>query len=635
MLSWPTDGAPAPLRFREETVGPMRVCNSFKDDIKARVALSSVVARRVQLKRTGPRQFLGLCPFHKEKTPSFHVYEDEDPHYHCYGCGAHGDVFSFVMETEGLGFPEALEQLADEAGLEVPKPSAEERRREETRIALYEVMEAACRWFEQRLRAPDGAEALAYLTSRGLDEATMRAFRLGFAPDRGAADGLARAVAAIGGSPAQLLEAGLYRAPDDGRAPYPFFRNRVMFPILDRKGRPIAFGGRYLGDHKAAGTGKYMNSPDTPLFDKGRTLYNVDKARPAAFDGAPLIVAEGYMDVIALAQGGFRASVAPLGTALSEDQIDALWRLSDAPILCFDGDAAGRAAAAKAAERALKPIKPGKTLRFAFMPEGEDPDSLSRAQGSGALGVLFDAAAPLEDQLWRSLRGTGPLSGVDARARLEQAILRLAGDVGDAIVARHLRDALKARMWDELRAARPSRGPARPRGRDRDSWEPSMGARIAPLRRGCDRVVQRQVLALLAGHPALLSEFEDALAGIAFDPDLDKVRASLQNAASEPGDLDSASLRDHFSAQWDAEMWASLRDPALLRLVPQARADGSLDEARGVLSEIVDEHARQRFRSDMRDAARHAARGDTAREEKFLALTAAIERPARGPSEDG
>ena len=288
--------------------------NRLLEDIRSRIVLTDVVGKQVTLTRKGS-EHSGLCPFHNEKTPSFTVSENKG-FYHCFGCGAHGDVISFVMNTEGLSFPETVERLAAEAGLEVPVETPAARAEAKRRADLYDVVEAACGWFEAQLSEPAGQGALDYLRNRGLRDETIAQFRLGYAPDAGA--GLTVTLKANGATEDQILEAGLMRYPDDGRAPYPFFRDRVIFPIADRRDRIIAFGGRLMGDAKAA---KYVNSPDTPLFDKGRNLYNFGAARQASFDTGQLVVAEGYMDVIALSQAGITASVAPLGTALTEDQI--------------------------------------------------------------------------------------------------------------------------------------------------------------------------------------------------------------------------------------------------------------------------------------------------------------------------
>ncbi|MDE0335400.1 MAG: DNA primase, partial [Defluviicoccus sp.] len=345
----------------------MAIAPDFLDEIRARVGLGDVIARHVSLRRAG-RELTGLCPFHNEKTPSFTVSEEKG-FFHCFGCGAHGDVIGFVMRQEGLSFPEAVERLAGEAGLEVPKATPEEREAAKRAATLHEVMERACRFFEDELRGPRGVDARSYLARRGIDEETRARFRLGYAPDSKTA--LRNAVMDAAHSEALLVEAGLLIRPDSG-TPYDRFRGRVIFPIADRRGRVIAFGGRILGEGKP----KYLNSPDTPLFSKGRVLYGMATAREAAHRNARVIVTEGYTDVIALNRAGFAESVAPLGTALTETHLHALWRMAPEPVLCFDGDDAGKRAAYRAAERAVPLLEPGRSLQFVTLPAGQDPDSV-------------------------------------------------------------------------------------------------------------------------------------------------------------------------------------------------------------------------------------------------------------------
>ena len=386
----------------------------FLDRIRAMVPIADVVGRKVRLTKRG-REHTGLCPFHNEKTPSFTVSEDKG-FYHCFGCGAHGDVISFVVEQEGLSFPEAVEKLAGEAGLEVPKSSPQERQREERRGTLYDVVEEACRWYEQQLASKDGQAARDYLSGRGIDRETREAFRLGYAP--GGRGALRQAMHARGYKDDQLIAAGLLKQPEDGGSPRDYLFDRVIFPITDRRGHVIAFGGRTMGEAKA----KYLNSPESELFHKGRVLYNLARARRAARDTGELIVAEGYMDVIALAQAGFPAAVAPLGTAITEEQIAELWRLADEPVVCLDGDSAGRRAGYRLIERALPQLKPGFSLRFALLPQGEDPDSLVSAQGAQAFRKIVDGARPLAELLWMKQVENRPLDTPERRAGLRQAL---------------------------------------------------------------------------------------------------------------------------------------------------------------------------------------------------------------------
>ena len=355
----------------------MKFPDSFLDEIRARLPVSAVVSRRVPLKRAG-REWKGLSPFNQEKTPSFTV-NDQKGFYHCFSSGKHGDIFGFVMDTEGLSFPEAVEKLAGDAGLPMPKPDPQYERVAKERLGLFEALEAAAAFFEEQLKSGAGREALAYAERRGLSPATLKEFRIGFAPN--SKDALKGTLIKRGFSEAQLLDAGLVVKPDDGRAPYDRFRHRLTIPIADAKGRVIAFGARALD---AATEPKYLNSPETRLFDKGSMVFNFARARNAAFDKSELIVVEGYMDVIALTQAGFHHVVATLGTAFTERQMDQLWLLAPEPIICFDGDRAGEAAATRAIDRMLPNLREGHSFRFAFLPEGSDPDDLVRNEGPAA-----------------------------------------------------------------------------------------------------------------------------------------------------------------------------------------------------------------------------------------------------------
>jgi DNA primase len=417
----------------------------FLDELRSRLTLSEIVGRRVALKRKG-REHSGLCPFHNEKTPSF-TLNDQKGFFHCFGCGAHGDVVGFVMKSEGLSFPEAVERLARDAGMALPVSSPAERERVQEAASLQDVVEKAAQWFTRQLWSPAGAAALDYLRRRGLSDTTIRDFRLGFAPEE--RESLRKALTADNCPETLLATAGLTIQPDDGRAPYDRFRGRVMFPIEDRKGRVIAFGGRILGE----GEPKYLNSPETPLFHKGAHLFAFSRARPAVHDGARLIVAEGYMDVIALHQAGFRGAVAPLGTALTEDQIALLWRLADEPYLCFDGDNAGMRAATRGAERALPLLKPGKSLRFVSLPAGEDPDSLVKARGPDAFTQVLESALNLSDIIWRLETEGKNLDTPERRASLQASLLKRASLIADPLVQNQYRQEWRDRLWKAFRPA--------------------------------------------------------------------------------------------------------------------------------------------------------------------------------------
>jgi len=398
----------------------MRFPPQFLDELRERLLVSEVVGRRVRLKKAG-REWRGLSPFNQEKTPSFFV-NDQKSMWFDFSSGKNGNIFDFVMMTEGLTFPEAVERLAGEAGLALPTISREEEARDERRKTLNDVMELAAKFFEATLASRAGAKARGYLADRGLDPATQVKFRLGYGPAERFA--LKEHLGKEGISTTDMVEAGLLVAGEDIPVPYDRFRDRVMFPITDLRGRVIAFGGRALEKDAQA---KYLNSPETPLFHKGATLYNIAAARAAAHKGAPVIAVEGYVDVIAMVTAGFEATVAPLGTALTADQLVLLWKMSDEPTLCFDGDSAGRRAAYRAVDLALPLIKAGKSLKFASLPEGHDPDDLVRAGGREAISEVIGAARPLAHVLWMRETEAGGFDTPERRAAFEARIAEVTG----------------------------------------------------------------------------------------------------------------------------------------------------------------------------------------------------------------
>src|SRR3954470_8421372 len=417
----------------------MRFSPEFLEDLKARLPVSEVVGRRVSLKKAG-REWKGLSPFNKEKTASFFV-NDQKAAWFDFSSGKNGSIFDFVMQTEGVTFPEAVERLASMAGISVPKSSPEAEAREERRKTLHEIVELAAKFFEATLASRAGAKARGYLADRGIEPSTQLTFRIGYAP--GERYALKEHLGAQGISTEDMVEAGLLVSGEDIPVPYDRFRDRVMFPITDLRGRTIAFGGRALDKDAPA---KYLNSPETPLFHKGDNLYNLSSARQAAHDGAPLVVVEGYIDVIAMVGAGFGASVAPLGTALTENQLALLWKMADEPILCFDGDKAGQKAAWRAADLALPHLKPGKSLRFALLPEGQDPDDLARSGGRGAIEEVISSARGVADVIWsREIEG-GTFATPERRAALEARIGELSGGIRDEVVRRYYRQDLSERL---------------------------------------------------------------------------------------------------------------------------------------------------------------------------------------------
>ncbi len=518
----------------------------FLDEIRARHALADIIGRRVRLVRRG-REHVGLCPFHNEKTPSFTVSEDKG-FFHCFGCGAHGDVIGFAMRADNLTFPEAVERLARAAGLEPPASTPHDRERAKERTSLYTVIEAACAWFEARLAGDEGEAARDYLVCRGLDADTITAFRLGWAPDaRGA---LKRALAGQGYSETMMTAAGLLVVPDGGGAPYDRFRGRIVFPITDRAGRVVGFGGRVLGDGKP----KYLNSPETPLFHKGALLYALAQARKPARDAGEVIVAEGYMDVIALHRAGFENAVAPLGTALTETQIRELWRLAPEPVICFDGDTAGVNAAYRAAERAVALLEPGRSLRFVALPAGDDPDTFIARRGAASFRATLAAARPLADMLWDMEVGGRPVDTPERRAGIKKRLNECADRIGDLRVRGYYKDQFRKRLREAIDgSAPPAQGRARGRGRrfhpDRPP-EPRLPDSLGTGTRGVGERRERHLVTMIVDHPELLDAVAEEFATVDIaNRDLDGARRAILEMAPEESGLDSEALKRHLTAQ--------------------------------------------------------------------------------------
>jgi DNA primase len=491
----------------------------FLDELRARTPIAAVIGRRVKLSRSGKEQ-KGCCPFHAEKTPSFYVYDDG---FHCFGCGAHGDVFTFIMKSTGAGFMEVVENLAAEAGMAVPAMSPQAAQAERAKAGIGEVLEEAAALYRRWLFESQGRAALDYLTGRGLTKETIQKFGLGWSGEgRGQ---LAGALRTRDISPDQLIEAGLMKESD--RGPVDMFFARVMFPIADRRGHLISFGGRIMGD----GQPKYVNGPETAAFSKRRSLYGLNFARDAVRQGAALIVAEGYMDVIALHQAGFTGAVAPLGTALTEEQLAELWRLSPEPVLCFDADAAGRRAALKTADLALAGLAPDRGLKFCALPEKDDPDSLIRRDGAPAFAARLKAAQPLSATLYDMLAAGQPRTTPEARAALRHRLTEIAAKIPDKALGSEYRAMLLDRFFAERRGPVRAKPPAaRPALPDAD---------IANERRA------RLLLATLLAHPALIPDVEEAFAHIPLPEAMARVRDGVADFAAREKKLDRESLLTH------------------------------------------------------------------------------------------
>ncbi|MCB1522351.1 MAG: DNA primase [Hyphomicrobiaceae bacterium] len=560
----------------------MRYPPHLLDEIRARLPVSGVVARKVALKKKG-REYAGLSPFKSEKTASFFV-NDQKGFYHCFASGEHGDIFTFLMKTEGLSFPEAVERLAEEAGVPLPAKTERDEQREDDRVRLYRLLETAQAYFETALKRPEGAEARRYLARRGLAPETITRFRLGYAPNSRSA--LKEHLSNAGFTADDMARSGMLISGDDIPVAYDRFRNRVMFPITDLKDRVIAFGGRALDPDQPA---KYLNSPETPLFHKGHVLFNAARARPLAFERERLIAVEGYMDVVALAEAGFGEAVAPLGTALTEDQVKLMWRMVPEPILCFDGDSAGRKAAHRAIETVMPNLRPGISVSFAFLPDGLDPDDLIRQQGAAAFETVLGRARPLAEVLFEREWLAGEWTTPERRARLEQRLREIVATIADAAVRdqyeRDMRQRLYA-MWGRSGGGAPrwdsaGRGPAQaaPASRNRPGYAPAAargfrqqpskpgmrGATPPPPRPTASESLRasamvageasappyREVLLLrtLLVHPWLIDDQAEALAGLTFTSEpLNRLRDALLSAQAQDIPLDSSSLRTQLDA---------------------------------------------------------------------------------------
>ncbi|WGJ15247.1 DNA primase [Methylocapsa sp. D3K7] len=595
----------------------MRFPPSFLDEIKARLPVSEVVRHRVKLLRAG-REWKGLSPFNSEKTPSFFV-NDQKMAWFDHSAGKNGNIFDFLMETEGLSFPEAVKQLAHEAGLALPRVSPEAEAEEKARTSLHEVLALAAAYFCTQLAGGHGSAARAYLAGRGLDSETQGRFQLGYAlPEKYA---LRDALAARGIPVPAMIEAGLLIHGEEIAVPYDRFRDRIMFPIHDAGGKVIAFGGRALAKDAQA---KYLNSPETALFHKGAILFNHHRARKAAHDGTPLIVVEGYIDVIAMASVGFEATVAPLGTALSAEQCELLWKMAEEPVLCFDGDRAGRKAAYRAIDMALPLIGPGRSLSFALLPEGEDPDDLARAGGREAVSQLLAQAQPLADLIWIRETENKIFATPERRAGLERRFGEIVRDIRDETLHRYYQAEFKARLprlfgrpFFTRDPSRPFRGAARTPG-SRPSWQrvgglqtdltlpPQVSRNLmtSPLfRPGQSRLPAREglILLLLLSHPGLIGSYVEDLAEIGFSSSeagalRDALIAYSSSAAAgegQPGDA-AASLRSAVEHQGFAPVLRKLDAMAAHASHWYLKPEAAEADAGEVLKQALSLHRRAR-----------------------------------------
>lgn len=599
----------------------MKFPPSVLEEIKARLPVSAVVGKRVRLAKAG-REWKGLSPFNAEKTPSFFV-NDQKGSFFDFSSGKNGDIFKFVMETEGLSFPEAVEKLASEAGVALPKVSFEAQAQEEKRKGLHEVVELAARFFEAELQSERGGAARRYLSGRGLEGKARQLFRLGYAPpDRFA---LRDHLAGKGVGAELMIEAGLLVHGEEIAVPYDRFRDRIMFPIHDARGRVVAFGGRAMSADVAA---KYLNSPETPLFHKGALLFNHHNARKAAHDTGQVIVVEGYVDVIAMTLAGFPQVVAPLGTALTEDQLALLWRMAGEPVICLDGDKAGRKAAGRAIDLALPLLEPGRSLAFALLPEGQDPDDLARSGGKPAIAEVIGAARPLVDMLWAREFEASQLDTPERRAAFERRLREPLGQIRDEATRRHYRREIDERLGQLFAPPQQERFEGRrqsgfgggSRG-GRGAWRgserpplplvrPSPQLTSSPLlqRRHGENPREAFILLALASHPDLVMRCVDEIAELALDGTAaERFRQALLDAAID-GSFDQEAFGRRLEQTRVAEAQAALlavTQPAeRLKLAQTADPESVFDSIRQAL---VLHHRARTLHSELKAAERALA----------------------------
>ncbi|MFA6264359.1 MAG: DNA primase [Pseudolabrys sp.] len=644
----------------------MRFTPQFLDELKSRLPVSEVVGRRVKLIRSG-REFKGLSPFNKEKTASFFVNDQKEAWFD-FSSGKNGSIFDYLMLTEGVSFPEAVEQLAQMAGMPLPKVSAEDQQRDAKRKTLHDVMEIAAKFFETTLSSRLGAKARGYLADRGLDAATQVKFRLGYAPNERYA--LKEHLGSHGISTADMIETGMLIAGDDIPVPFDRFRDRVMFPITDIRGRIIAFGGRALEKDVPA---KYLNSPETPLFHKGHTLYNIAAARQAAHDGAPVVVVEGYVDVIAMVTAGFTGAVAPLGTALTEDQITLLWKMADEPVLCFDGDGAGLRAAYRAVDLAMPRLKPGKSMKFALLPQGQDPDDLLRSSGPDAIRDVIGAAKPLAGMLWAFMTEGHDFGTPERRAALDARINEVTAAIADESVRKYYRQDFSDRLRAFFAPAQNQNFSGRgsfggPRGRQgptQGNWQPRFGGprgaspygpgargmaggqsgpyvvlsqqmAASPVHRGHRTAVPtREALILQAAvnYPWLLHDHLEELASLEFrHGDAERVKAALIDIAAHAEDLtsghESETLRAELAARGLAETMERVFATVTTASVWGVRPDAAPDDVLVTWQQLVALHRQwHSLTKELKDA--ELALGQDASEANYLRLCDVKDRLAR------
>ena len=610
----------------------------FLDELRTRVSLSSVVGRKVtwDLRKSnqGKGDMWAPCPFHQEKSASFHV-DDRKGYYYCFGCHAKGDALTFIKETENLGFMEAVEVLAREAGMPMPERDPRAAQVADRRSQLIAVMEEAVKWFRLQLKTSAAADARAYLTKRGLSPAAQDRWEIGFAPEGW--HGLQLAMKQKGITDDLLVGAGLCARSDKGGEPYDRFRNRIIFPIRDGRGRAISLGGRAMDPKDSA---KYLNGPETEIFDKGRNLYNHAPAREAAGKGKPLIVAEGYMDVIALSEAGFTAAVAPLGTAVTEDQLRLMWRIHDEPIIALDGDTAGVRAALRVVDLALPLLEAGKGLRFAVLPGGQDPDDLIKAQGPGAMQAVIDAAQPMVTLLWKRETEGRDFDSPERKATLDKSLRAALRRIADPSIRAHYGDEIK-RLRLQLFGQGGARVPAFRGTRFIPKGTPlpaSASARQSLLAQGGpveEALREAVILASLVMHPGLIHRFESALERMDLTGEYhNQLRTLLLAHADE----NAARLHDILTRQASEALDAVMRRPHV-QIAPPVRNPEDVELATLCLAEELaklDAHraARREIEDAVLDLTGLADEGLTWRLSKAAEARHRADHPAREDAGD-
>lgn len=596
---------------------------AFLAELRDRLPLSDIAGKRIRLTRAG-REYKACCPFHNEKSPSFYINDDKQ-FYHCFGCGAHGDIIGFVMHHDRLSFPEAVEALATQAGLPMPRDTPVDREKFDQEKRNYQLLDRATAWFEEQLFAPIGRDALDYLRMRGLSLEAIRRFRLGFAPNDGQL--LLRKLTSEGYKIEELVAVGLVKKNEERNEFYSFFRNRAMFPVGDRRGRTVAFGGRVMGD----GEPKYLNSPDHSLFHKGKLLYGLSRARTAITSGQPLIVVEGYMDVIAMVEAGYSGAVAPLGTAMTDDQLMLLWKLLPpenardpsrdySPILCFDGDSAGLRAASRAMERTLPLLTPSQTIRIATMVGAKDPDDLLRQSGKSAMDGVLKQAKPMIDVIWELTLEGRQMRTPEERAAFMTSLKQRVGRIGHEGLRQLYQDEIQKRFNTAFRWQPETKNSLPRDGRNIKgrSWQPPMPPlpminRKMPV--NPKRLFEKALLALMLNYPALFADFGEDFGRLNFiNEDLEAIRQRIIDIMSldsqEP--LDAEELYRHLS---HTGSHAPAGKSGLLGLdevlseatyihVGFAKPGRKLDEARQGWKSVWNKHLQEQLQVDLQSARR-------------------------------